>query len=256
MKYELYYWPIQGRGEFARLVLEDAGADYDDVARSKDGMKRMQTILAGGAPELLPFAPPFLHAGDLWMAQSALIASFLGEQLGLAPPAETARYVARTLMLTIADLMNEVHDTHHPIAVDQYYEEQKRPAKLRAEGFRTKRLPKFLGYLEKNLERGGDYFFGGAASYVDLAAFQIVEGLGYAFPRALAKQHKKIPRLLALRDRVAVRPRIASYLASDRRFPFNEHDIFRAYPELDEPAPAMQKRKAWRKPKVTAKRRR
>jgi glutathione S-transferase len=234
MKYELYYWPIQGRGEFARLVLEDAGADYVDVTRAPDGMKRMKDALGGGIPQLLPFAPPFLHAGDIWLAQSAQVTSFLGEQLGLAPAGEPARYVARTIMLTIADLIDEVHDTHHPVATDKVYGEQKAEAKLRAESFRGKRLPKFLAYLEKNLERNAAGVFAGTdVSYVDLAAFQIVEGLTYAFPRTFGALHAKVPRLLALHERVGKRPRIAAYLASDRRYPFNEHGIFRRYPELD-----------------------
>ena len=234
MQYELYYWPIQGRGEFARLVLEDAGADYVDVCRERGGMARMQRILAGGEPALLPFAPPFLRAGRLWLAQSAQIASFLGEQLGLAPPGEPARLVARTIMLTIADLVAEVHDTHHPIAVDRYYEEQKPAARQRAEAFRKARLPKFLGYLERNLERNASgVLVGKRVSYVDLAAFQIVEGLGYAFPRALGKLRRKLPRLIALHEQVAARPRIARYVASDRRIPFDETGIFRRYPELD-----------------------
>ncbi len=239
MRYELYYWPIQGRGEFARLVLEDAGADWVDVTRQPGGMKQMQEILGGGARELLPFAPPFLHAGDVWMAQSALIASYLGEQLGLAPDDEPGRYVARTIMLTIADLIDEVHDTHHPIAVDKYYDDQKAPAKLRAQAFRDKRLPKFLTWLERTLERNDTgWLVGGGATYVDLAAFQLVEGLTYAFPRAFGKLHGKVPRLLALHTRVAARPRLAAYLASDRRYAFSEHGIFRAYPELDATAPA------------------
>jgi glutathione S-transferase len=234
MTYELYYWPIQGRGEIARLVLEDAGADYVDVTRARDGMKKMQAILADGVPGFLPLAPPFLHAGDVWVAQSAQIAAFLGEQLGLAPKAEPARYAARTIMLTIADLVDEVHDTHHPIAPNDYYENQKREAKLRAAAFRDKRLPKFLGYLEHNLERNGTgVLVGKGVSYVDLAAFQIVEGLTYAFPKTFAKLGKKLPKLKALHARVGKRPRLAAYLASDRRYPFNEHGIFRNYPELD-----------------------
>lgn len=234
MRYELYYWPIQGRGELARLVLEDAGADYEDMSRSRAGMTRMQAILDGAAPELLPFAPPFLRAGRIWLAQSAQIASFLGEELGLAPRSEPARYIARTIMLTIADLVDEVHDTHHPIAVDKYYEEQKPQAKLRAASFRAKRLPKFLRYLEHNLERNHTGFLvGKRVTYVDLAAFQIVEGLGYAFPRAFRRHRAKVPRLLALHARIADRPRIAAYLSSERRYPFSEHGIFRHYPELD-----------------------
>jgi glutathione S-transferase len=231
MQYELYYWPIQGRGEFARLVLEDAGADYVDVGRQPGGIKKMQEIIGGSIPQLLPFAPPFLHAGRVWLAQSAQIASYLGEELGLAPESETARYVARTIMLTIADLMNEVHDTHHPIATDKYYDDQKDSALLRAASFRDKRLPKFMHYLEHNLERGDGVMVGHQISYVDLAAFQIVEGLSFAFPHALARL--KVPKLRALRDRVAERPRLASYLASERRRPFDEHGIFRRYPELD-----------------------
>lgn len=235
MRYELYYWPgIQGRGEFARLVLEDTGTDYVDVAREPGGMARMQRVLGGSEPALLPFAPPFLHAGKLWLAQSALIASFLGERLGLAPAGEPAQLVARTLMMTIADFVDEIHDTHHPIAVDKYYAEQKAAAKQRAASFRSARLPKFLAYLEDNLERGGTgVLVGRKITYVDLAAFQIVEGLSYAFPRAFARRRRKVPGLLALRDRVAKRPRLAKYLASERRLPFNEYGIFRRYPELD-----------------------
>ena len=235
MRYELYYWPgIQGRGEIPRLILEDAGAEYADIARQPDGMKRMKAVLAGEEPGLLPFAPPFLHAGRVWVAQSALIASFLGEQLGLAPDSEARQLVARTIMMTIADLVDEVHDTHHPVAVDKYYDEQKDAALVRATGFREARLPKFLRYLEHNIERSGHgVLVGDAITYVDLAAFQIVEGLGYAFPRAFAKQHAKAKGLLALRDRVAARPRIAAYLASERRIPFNQQGIFRHYPELD-----------------------
>lgn len=235
MRYELFYWPeIPGRGEIPRLILEDAAADYVDVVREPNGMARMQRVLEGDEPGLLPFAPPFLHAGDVWLAQSAQIASFLGEQLGLAPQAEPARLVARTIMLTIADFITEVHDTHHPIAVDDYYEKQKDAAAQRAKSFRSARIPKFVRYLERNIERAGaGVLVGRDITYVDLAAFQIVEGLSYAFPRAFAKHHDDAAGLLALRDRVAQRPRITAYLTSERRLPFNQQGIFRHYPELD-----------------------
>ena len=223
--YELYYWPgIQGRGEFVRLVLEDAGVAYVDVARGPGGMQRMKDVLTGHA-----LAPPVLRAGDIVIAQTANITRFVGERHGLAPADEPARLAAATIALTIADLVDEVHDTHHPISVAETYEKQKPAAGERAQAFRDKRLPKFVGYLERNL--AGDWLAGGACSYADLAAFQIVEGLRYAFPRAFAKV--SCPKLVALRDRVAARPRIAAYLASDRRLPFNEHGIFRRYPELD-----------------------
>jgi len=234
MRYELYYWPeIQGRGEFVRLVLEDAGAEYIDVAREPGGYERLEAVLAGEHDGVLPFALPVLYAGPIVVAQTVAITSFLAARHHLAPADERGRLGALTIALTIADLVTEIHDTHHPITVHERYETQKAAAKQRAAEFRLNRIPKFLRYLERNLERNGEVLVGSAVSYVDLAAFQIVEGLSYAFPRAMARIRNDVPRLLALRDRVAQRPRLLRYLTSPRRLPFNEQGIFRHYPELD-----------------------
>ena len=234
MKYELYYWnEIQGRGEFVRLVLEDADCEYVDVCREPGGEARLEAVLSGERDGVLPFAPPVLYAGRIVVAQTAAITRFLGERHGLAPASEAGKLAAATIALTIADLVTEAHDTHHPIAVDEYYEQQRPAAKQRAQAFRGTRIPKFLGYLERNLERNGEVLVGTAISYVDLAAFQVVEGLSYAFPRAMAGVRDDIPKLLALRDRVAQRPRLLRYLTSPRRLPFNEQGIFRHYEELD-----------------------
>jgi glutathione S-transferase len=230
--YELFYWPgIQGRGEFVRLVLEDAGASYDDVARGPGGVKRLMAALDG---ELAPYAyaPPVLRAGRLVIAQTALITRFLGERHGLAPATERGRLAAATVALTIADLVAEAHDTHHPLSVAERYEQQKAAARPRARTVCTQRHPPVLGNLEGLLATSGNYQCG-RASYADLAAFQVVEGLTYACPRAMKAQRRKLRRLHALRDRIAKRPRIAAYLASDRRIPFTESGIFRHYPELD-----------------------
>jgi glutathione S-transferase len=181
-----------------------------------------------------PFAPPFLKAGKLVIAQTANILLFLGPRLGLAPKDEAGRLWAHQLQLTIADWVAEAHDTHHPIAGSLYYEDQKREAKRRAEIFRKERLPKYFDYFERAVERNGKkYLAGKSVSYVDLSMFQMIEGLRYAFPRAMAKQERKHTRLVALRDRVAARPRLAAYLSSPRRLPFNQQDVFRFYPELD-----------------------
>lgn len=235
--YELFYWPeIQGRGEFVRLVLEDAGVSYVDVGRlpveQGGGAENLMSALAG---ELAPyaFALPVLRVGSIVVAQSQLITRFLGERLGLAPKHETDRLAAATVALTIADLVTETHDTHHPISVDSYYEEQRRAAHQRSRAFRAHRIPKFLRYLEGILETNGAYLVGHAVSYVDLAAFQVVEGLRFAFPHTLAMLDPVLPRLIDLHDRIAARPRIAAYLASERRLPFSNDDVFRRYPELD-----------------------
>jgi glutathione S-transferase len=234
MKYELYYWPeVQGRGEFVRLVLEDADCDYVDVAREPGGGQHLAAVLSGDRDGVLPFAPPVLYAGSIVIAQTAAITSFLGERHGLAPTSESGRLAALTLALTIADLVAETHDTHHPIAVDKRYELQRAAAKDRAAVFRNARMPKFLGYLERNLERNGEVLVGSEISYVDLAVFQVIEGLSYAFPRAMTRVRDHIPKLLALRDRVVQRPRLLRYLMSPRRVPFNQQGVFRHYEELD-----------------------
>jgi glutathione S-transferase len=236
MRYELYYWPeIQGRGEFVRLALEDAGADYVDVARRPRGMAAMSRFLESRSVKRPPFAPPFLKAGKLLIGQTANILFFLGPDLHLAPKDEAARLWTHQLQLTIADWVAEVHDSHHPVASSLYYEEQKREAKRRAEIFRVERQRKFLNYFEQVLERnGGRVLIGNAVSYVDLSLFQMIEGLRYAFPRAMAKQERKYRRVIALHDRMAARPRLAAYLGSERRLPFNQEGIFRHYGELDD----------------------
>ena len=241
MRYELYYWPtIQGRGEFVRLALEEAAADYVDVARMPErngmGVPALMRLLEDTAAGRPPFAPPILKAGKQVIAQTANILLFLGPRLGLVPKAEATRLWAHQLQLTIADLVSEVHDTHHPIAGGLYYHQQKREAKRRAQDFRAERLPKFLDYFEGVLERnpsGGRCLVGKALSYVDLSMFQVIAGLRYAFPRATGRLENEHPLLDALSERVAALPRISAYLASKRRLPFNQQGIFRHYPELD-----------------------
>ena len=233
MRYELYYWAeIQGRGEYVRLALEEAGADYVDVARDARGTAAMTGMMEhGGTP---PFAPPFLKAGKLVIGQTANILLYLGARHGLAPKAEAGRLWVHQLQLTIADLVLEIHDTHHPLGPSLYYEDQKAPAKKRTEEFWNERVPKYLGYFEGLLNTGGGaYVTGRRISYVDLSLFQIVAGLRYAFPKRMKAFEGDIPGLVELHDRVAVRPNIKAYLASDRRIPFNEEGIFRHYRELD-----------------------
>jgi glutathione S-transferase len=234
MRYELYYWPgIQGRGEFVRLALEEAAADYIDVGR-KRGRKPIEAVLGRKREPHPPYAPPFLKAGKRIIGQTANILLFLGTRHGLAPKDEAGRLWAHQLQLTITDLVAEVHDTHHPISSRLYYEEQRAEAKRNNEAFWKYRVPKYLGYFERVIERsGGPYLLGRKLSYVDLSLFQIVAGLRYAFPKRMRRFEKKVPQVSAVHDRVAKRPRIAAYLDSERRIPFNEGGIFRYYPELD-----------------------
>jgi glutathione S-transferase len=239
LPYELYYWPtIPGRGEFVRLVLEEAGAPYVDVGRRPSeeggGVEAVVAFWAGRSEGHPVFAPPVLKQGELVLAQTAAICHFLGRRHGLAPGDEAGEAHALELQLTIADLVDEVHDTHHPISAALYYDEQKPEAKRRAAYFVGERLPRFLGYFERVLRHnGGDVLAGASVSHADLSLFQALEGLAFAFPRAFARASEATPGVLALRERVRRRPRIAAYLASERRMAFNQEGIFRRYPELD-----------------------
>lgn len=242
MIYELYYWPgIQGRGEFVRLALEAAGAEYVDTAlvppAEGGGVPALERFLSGDDVARPPFAPPFLKAGSRLIGQSANILLFLGGRLGLAPRDETGRLWTHQLQLTIGDFVDEIHDTHHPIAGALYYEQQKAAAKRRSEHFLDERVPKFLGYFEKvlarNPERGG-WLAGSKLGYVDLSMAQVIAGLGYAFPKRVGGVLGSFPGLQKLHERAFARPRIKAYLGSSRRTPFNQYGLFRHYPELDD----------------------
>ncbi|WP_337270261.1 glutathione S-transferase [Oryzifoliimicrobium ureilyticus] len=236
MSYELYYWDgIQGRGEFVRLALEDAGAEYVDVTRER-GHDPMMEKMANDQPGITPFAPPFLKHGPLTISHVANILLYLGKRHHLAPSDEGNQHLAHGLQLTVADFVTEIHDTHHPIASSLYYEDQKEAAKKRSSVFCNERLPKFLSYFDSILGKPGHsapYVFGEEVSYVDLSLFQLIEGLDYAFPNAMARHAAIIPNLRQLWEKIASRPRVAAYLASPRRLAFNEEGIFRHYPELD-----------------------
>lgn len=237
MSYALYYWPtIQGRGEFVRLALEQAGADYVDVARVR-GVDEMLALMDSDSTARPPFAPPFLRDGKRLIGQTAAILLHLGERHGLAPARDADRIWAHQIVLTILDAVDEAHDTHHPLGAHLYYEEQRAAARRRAEGFRIERIPKFIAWFEAVLARQrGRWLVGSRVGCADLALFQLVEGLAYAFPHSVRAALAKAPRVAALRDAVAAQPRIAAYLASERRIAFNEQGIFRRYPALD-PAP-------------------
>ncbi len=240
-KFELYYWPdIQGRGEFIRLALEEAGAKYVDVARLSEkqggGEKALMYFLESSSTEYVPFAPPYLKVGNSIIAQTANILLYLGARLNLAPKSERGRLWTHQLQLTIADFLDEIHNTHHPIASSLYYEDQKKEAKVRSGNFLRFRAPKYLGSFERVLNQNPSsdrYLVGRKLTYPDLSLFQIIEGLRYAFPNAMHKLEKKFPKVIKLHTMVGKRPRIASYLLSDRRIPFNQYGIFRHYKELD-----------------------
>jgi glutathione S-transferase len=235
MRYQLYYWPgIQGRGEFVRLALEDAGAKYTDVCRGKGGVDVMMRMMEGKGVATVPFAPPFLKAGRLVIAQTANVLLFLGPRHGLSPKPEAGRLWVHQLQLTVTDFVKEIHDTHHPIASGLYYEDQKPEARRYTGHHLTERVPKYLGYFERVIGKSkGPFLLGRTFTYADLSLFQLIAGLRFSFPRSMPAIEKKVPRVVEVHDRVIARPNIERYLNSKRRLAFNQHGLFRHCPELD-----------------------
>jgi glutathione S-transferase len=241
VRYELYYWPgIPGRGEFVRLALEAAGAEYLDVAKHPDGeeaaVRELMRMLGDAETQYPAFAPPILKTGALLISQTANILMYIGAQHGLVPSDEAGRLWTHQLQLTIADWVTEIHDAHHPLGPALYYEQQKPEAAKRTALLLEQRIPKFMHYFAKVLQRNqvaSGFLVADSASYADLSLFQILTGLRYAFPRAMARIEPNYPGLIGLQARVAELPRIAAYLGSGRRLPFNEDGLFRHYPELD-----------------------
>jgi glutathione S-transferase len=233
--YELWYWPsIPGRGEFPRLALEAGGLAYRDMARDagEAGYKALSAHMAEARDDP-PFAPPYLVTEDgTTIGQSANILLYLGEQHGLAPTDPAGRLWVNQVQLTIADIVTEAHDTHHPVVLGDYYEEQKTEAKRRSADFRVHRIPKYLAWFERILEKRGDWLAGEAWSYADLSLFHLIEGLNFAFPRRMEAIGGHYRRVMGLHDAVAELPELQDYLASDRRLAFSD-GIFRHYPELD-----------------------
>jgi glutathione S-transferase len=242
MAYEFFYWPeIQGRGEFVRLALEDAGADYIDVARGLEseglGVPAMLALMRGEGTSHFPFAPPFVRDGDVIVSHTAAILFYLGERIGLAPTDEDGRLWTHQIQLTITDIVKEAYNSHHPIDEDKWFHEQKVEAIARATVFRRDRMPKFLGWFERILEAnptGAQHLVGDSVTYADLSLFQLVEGLHFAFPLASERELVRLPRVTKLHQEMAKRPRLKAYLASERRVSFKETGIFRRYPELDD----------------------
>ncbi|GAA5862191.1 hypothetical protein JCM3774_004816 [Rhodotorula dairenensis] len=259
-KYELiYHAGIPGRGEFVRLFFEATATPYVDTALVQ-GQSAVKPYLEGSFPGAdnnpLPFAPPCLKHGDIVISQTPNILLYLATHIPTPvdldsggaeegePAAKKAKasaasvddpstFHAHAFALTVLDLNNEAHDTHHPVSVGSYYEDQKQEAKRRAADFRSSRLPKFFQHFEDNLKRSeSDYLLESGPTYADLCLFQVVDGLRFAFPKRMAKLEPEFPKLMKLYERVKEAPRIKAYLESERRQKYSM-GVFRHYDELD-----------------------
>lgn len=220
----LYYWPgLPGRGEFIRLLLAAAEQDYVDVGR-RDGAP----AIAEARERFDGFAPPYLEFDNRVLSQTSLILRTVAEHYELTGDRPE---VAETAVLTLMDLVGEVHNTHHPISTELFYDNQVSEAKHAAKLFLAQRLPMYLDWVTAIGE--GEPFWLGRFCYADLVLLQVLDGLVYAFPNAMAREYEARPELLKLRGRIDAVPAVRGHRQSIRHVPFSNHGIFRHYPELD-----------------------
>jgi len=253
-QYELLYHPgIPGRGEFIRLAFEAAGVPYTDVANDqKNGYDTVRKICMNQQEESIDgnppvFCPPCLRvpgAGQdgksaLVISQTPNILFYLGERIGMVPEGdEVAKYYVNQVALTALDLNNEVHDTHHPIAVMKYYEDQKDESLKKATDVRENRIPKYLSYFNRVLKHNqpsgnGKYLVGDRLTYADTTVWQLLDGCFFAFPKEMAARTKEYPDLLVtFYENIKTEHGVKEYLRSERRLKYSM-GVFRHYPELD-----------------------
>lgn len=230
-------------------MFEATKTPYTDVANedSKDGYAEVQRVCMNGdsleSDEGNPpvFSPPALRvkhdgrAKPLIISQTPNILIYLGDKLGLVGEGDDKFWIQQ-LALTALDLNNEVHDTHHPIAVMQYYKDQKEESLKKAKDVRETRIPKFLSYFERTLKWNATagkhkYLVGDGLTYADTTVWQVLDGLSFAFPRELEARKKEFPELLTTFYE-SIKEELMEYLNSSRRLKYSD-GVFRYYPELD-----------------------
>ncbi|BGP38013.1 hypothetical protein JCM10449v2_001940 [Rhodotorula kratochvilovae] len=237
-KYTLvYHAGIPGRGEFARLFFEATGTPYEDTALTagQDGIKPyMGGSFEGSDTNPLPFAPPILKHGSTVISQTPNILLYLATHIASPIDLDAGGEEGEPASKKAKASPLGTHDSHHPISVSSYYEDQKDEAIKRAADFRKNRVPKFFKHFEDNLHRSSSgYLLNSGPSHADLCLFQVYDGLLFAFPKLLAKIGPEYAKLRALYERVRDAPRIKAYLASERRQEYSM-GVFRHYEELDE----------------------
>ncbi|KAK4058824.1 hypothetical protein OIO90_000270 [Microbotryomycetes sp. JL221] len=253
----VYHAGIPGRAEFVRLMFEATGVTYRD-APQEDGQDCIIPYVTGNFADHdknpLPFAVPVLRHNDVVISQVPNIVLYLSSRLPPidldgestntaqtpAPLHDLSTFHWLEQLMTILDMNNEVHETHHPIDIRLYYEDQKAEAQKRAQAFREARIPKFLGNFENNIKKHTSGFLNEKVSPADLALFHMVEGILFAFPERINQVKSEFPHVFKLRDTIKSSRRIQAYINSGRRIPFNNYGIFRHYTELDGEVPKQQ----------------
>ena len=209
----LIYFAARGRGEIIRLVLAEAGQDWQEhvVARGTPPVNGRPTDFpALQATGELPFnaLPVWEEPGGFRLAQSAAIANHLARAHGLRGKSAAEEAKVDEALGAADDVRMELRKV--------FTAAPEQRAAARAE-LAEKALPRWFGFLERLLKAnhgGTGYLVGDGLTVADLALWYAVE---LAVDNELGAALPAHPLLEAWYRRVAARPRIAGYLKSPRR---------------------------------------
>ncbi|XP_035669728.1 glutathione S-transferase P-like isoform X2 [Branchiostoma floridae] len=227
----LYYWgcppgvkPFPGRGEFVRLIFEEAGVKFREVNDFEVLKKLFFTEKQKG---FYAFAPPMIQRGKFRLSQTSVICSYLGKQFGLWPESEEDQWRAQQLNITIHDFIAEGRLAFHGRNPVESYYTQKEETQPYIDRFVATRLPRWLTHLETALKANNDgqgFVIGGKLTYVDLGLLHVLRATESQFPQAWAS-NDSIPLLKAFKARLSARPNLAAYFNSDRCVPFEGNSM-------------------------------
>jgi glutathione S-transferase len=199
---KIVYFATRGRAEVTRLVLAEAGVQYEE-----ENFAVPEGFAALKKSGRLPFlAVPIWEDNGFTLAQSAAIANHIARAHGLRGKNPREEALVDQALGAAEDVREEYRKLMRADASKR--------AEVRAELLSTS-LPRWFGHLERQLGATG-YFVGGSITVGDLAIWYAIEiGKDNGFGAALAD----CPKLNAWFDRVAARPKIAEYLKSPKRWP-------------------------------------
>ncbi|XP_013395749.1 glutathione S-transferase [Lingula anatina] len=230
----LYYWPLAGRGEFVRLVFEEAGVPYKEINDVELLSKNFKKIdLPPSEDFSFPcFAPPVIKKGDFVLSQTPVICEYLGKKFGLYPDGgEEEEYHARQFNLTIHDFIADGRLAFHGRNHTESYYTQKEETQTYIDFFVKNRLPKWLRNLEHLLNAnygkhgGKGYAIGTKMTYVDLALLHVLRATESQFPAPWEELKGSFPLCREFKERMSQRPNLAAYFKSDRCRPFEGNSM-------------------------------
>jgi glutathione S-transferase len=244
---EAYEWTVvyhpcnfKGRGEFLRLMLEDAKISYKDTGTDLYGPSGMMDAFRGSVdavtadeksqPFPLLYPPAILHrpvGGDgcqqIMVNQVGACMIYLGDELGYAPTTHAEKARANCVLLNSLDYISEGRSSFHPVDNKKSYKDQKDEGDRKSKLFSQDRMLVYLHYFNKIVKKNGKSqspIAGGSnITYADFALFQVVDATAFQFNSefyANAWDSARVPELKEHYVWMKARPNLQAYFASDR----------------------------------------